>query len=212
MAKVLDMGCGAGHASFTAAGQVAEVTAYDLSSQMLEVVATAAKEKGFSNIVTQQGYAETLPFADASFDVVISRYSAHHWHDVGQALREVKRVLKPGGVIIVMDVMSPGHPVRDVWLQTVEALRDTSHVRNYSSGEWLTLATEAGLVVNQLLTDRLPLEFSSWVARMRTPEPLEEAIRLYQQSASAEVKAYFELQEDGSFTSDTILFEAHKAV
>ncbi|MDR8235602.1 methyltransferase domain-containing protein, partial [Acinetobacter baumannii] len=115
-----------------------------------------------SNIVTQQGYAETLPFADASFDVVISRYSAHHWHDVGQALREVKRVLKPGGVIIVMDVMSPGHPVRDVWLQTVEALRDTSHVRNYSSGEWLTLATEAGLVVNQLLTDRLPLEFSSW--------------------------------------------------
>ena len=212
MAKVLDMGCGAGHASFTAAGQVAEVTAYDLSSQMLEVVATAAKEKGFSNIVTQQGYAETLPFADASFDVVISRYSAHQWHDVGQALREVKRVLKPGGVIIVMDVMSPGHPVRDVWLQTVEALRDTSHVRNYSSGEWLTLATEAGLVVNQLLTDRLPLEFSSWVARMRTPEPLEEAIRLYQQSASAEVKAYFELQEDGSFTSDTILFEAHKAV
>ena len=206
------MGCGAGHASFTAAGQVAEVTAYDLSSQMLEVVATAAKEKGFSNIVTQQGYAETLPFADASFDVVISRYSAHHWHDVGQALREVKRVLKPGGVIIVMDVMSPGHPVRDVWLQTVEALRDTSHVRNYSSGEWLTLATEAGLVVNQLLTDRLPLEFSSWVARMRTPESLVEAIRLYQQSASAEVKAYFELQEDGSFTSDTILFEAHKAV
>lgn len=54
-AKVLDMGCGAGHASFTAAGQVAEVTAYDLSSQMLEVVAAAAKEKGFSNIVTQQG-------------------------------------------------------------------------------------------------------------------------------------------------------------
>ncbi|STW46168.1 SAM-dependent methyltransferase [Klebsiella pneumoniae] len=39
-----------------------------------------------------------------------------------------------GGVIIMMDVMSPGHPVRDVWLQTVEALRDTSHVRNYSSG------------------------------------------------------------------------------
>jgi ubiquinone/menaquinone biosynthesis C-methylase UbiE len=58
--------------------------------------------------VTQQGYAETLPFADASFDVVISRYSAHHWHDVGQALREVKRVLKPGGVMIIMDVMSPG--------------------------------------------------------------------------------------------------------
>ena len=100
-ARVLDMGCGAGHASFIAAGQTAQVTAYDLSSQMLDVVAAAAKEKGLGNIETRQGYAEALPFENESFDVVISRYSAHHWHDVGQALREVKRVLKPGGTFII---------------------------------------------------------------------------------------------------------------
>lgn len=210
-ACVLDMGCGAGHASFTAAQNVEKVVAYDLSAQMLEVVAQAAKEKGLDNILTRQGYAESLPFEDSTFDLVISRYSAHHWHDVGRALREVNRVLKPGGGVIVMDVMSPGHPVRDIWLQTVEALRDTSHVRNYSSGEWLSLINDANLITDTLLTDRLPLEFSSWVTRMRTPEALTEAIRLYQQSASAEVKAYFALQEDGSFTSDTIMVEAHKA-
>ena len=203
-AHVLDLGCGAGHASFTAAQQVAHVTAYDLSSQMLEVVAEAAKAKGLGNIDTRQGYAESLPFDDASFEVVISRYSAHHWHDV-------KRVLKPGGIFIIMDVMSPGHPVRNIWLQTVEALRDTSHVQNYASGEWLSLITEAGLIARSLITDRLPLEFSSWIARMRTPEALSQAIRLYQESASAEVKAYFELQDDGSFTSDTIMAEAQKA-
>ena len=178
---------------------------------MLEVVAEAAKAKGLGNIDTRQGYAESLPFDDASFEVVISRYSAHHWHDVGQALREVKRVLKPGGIFIIMDVMSPGHPVRNIWLQTVEALRDTSHVQNYASGEWLSLITEAGLIARSLITDRLPLEFSSWIARMRTPEALSQAIRLYQESASAEVKAYFELQDDGSFTSDTIMAEAQKA-
>ncbi|QBX81141.1 class I SAM-dependent methyltransferase [Citrobacter tructae] len=211
LACVLDMGCGAGHASFTAAQNVKQVVAYDLSAQMLEVVARAAKDKGLDNIVTRQGYAESLPFEDNAFDLVISRYSAHHWHDVGRALREVNRVLKPGGVLIVMDVMSPGHPVRDIWLQTVEALRDTSHVRNYSSGEWLSLINGANLITDALLTDRLPLEFRSWVARMRTPEVLDEAIRLYQQSASAEVQAYFALQEDGSFTSDTIMVEAHKA-
>lgn len=210
-AHLLDLGCGAGHASFVAAGEVAQVTAYDLSSQMLAVVAQAARDKGLNNISTRQGYAESLPFDAASFDVVISRYSAHHWHDVGQALREVKRVLKPGGTLIIMDVMSPGHPVRDIWLQTVEALRDTSHVRNYSSGEWLALAAEAGLAVDNLITDRLPLNFASWVERMRTPAVLCEAIRLYQESASAEVKTWFALQEDGSFTSDTIMFEAHKA-
>lgn len=106
-ARVLDMGCGAGHASFVAAQQVKQVVAYDLSSQMLEVVAKAAKDRGLENIATRQGYAESLPFEDNVFDVVISRYSAHHWHDVGRALREVNRVLKPGGVLIVMDVMSP---------------------------------------------------------------------------------------------------------
>lgn len=210
-ASVLDMGCGAGHASFIAAQNVKQVVAYDLSSQMLDVVAQAAKEKGLANITTRQGYAESLPFEDAVFDVVISRYSAHHWHDVGRALREVNRVLKPGGVLIIMDVMSPGHPVRDIWLQTVEALRDTSHVRNYSSGEWLALMNDANLIVDSLITDRLPLEFSSWVTRMRTPAELVDAIRLYQVSASAEVKAYFALQDEGSFTSDTIMAEAHKA-
>lgn len=92
-ARLLDLGCGAGHASFTAAARVAQVVAYDLSAQMLAVVEQTAAEKGLSNIQLQQGVAESLPFEDASFDLVISRYSAHHWHDVGQALREVKRVL-----------------------------------------------------------------------------------------------------------------------
>lgn len=209
-AKLLDMGCGAGHASFVAASQVKEVIAYDLSEQMLSVVNDAAQTRGLSNLSTQQGYAETLPFADATFDIVISRYSAHHWHDVGKALREVKRVLKPGGIAIFMDVMSPGHPVLDIWLQTVEALRDTSHVRNYSSGEWLSLFNDAGLVSQNLLCDRLHLEFSSWIARMRTPAPLAEAIRIYQQSASDEVQHYFELGSDGSFSSDIIMLEAKR--
>ncbi|OAT19154.1 SAM-dependent methyltransferase [Buttiauxella gaviniae ATCC 51604] len=209
-ARLLDMGCGAGHASFVASAKVKEVVAYDLSEQMLAVVNDAAQTRGINNVTTQCGYAEALPFDDCSFDIVISRYSAHHWHDVGKALREVKRVLKPGGVVIFMDVMSPGHPVLDIWLQTVEALRDTSHVRNYSSGEWLSLFNDAGLISQNLLCDRLNLEFSTWIARMRTPVALAEAIRIYQKSASDEVQHYFELQADGSFTSDIIMLEAKR--
>lgn len=210
-ARLLDLGCGAGHASYVAAQHVKEVVAYDLSAQMLDVVSQTAKERGYAHLSVQQGYAETLPFEDASFDIVISRYSAHHWHDVGSAMREVKRVLKPGGRVIFMDVSSPGNAVMDVWLQTVEALRDTSHVRDYSPGEWSTLFTESGLMITALQQDRLTLEFTSWVTRMRTPEALVTAIRAYQESASAEVKRYFDLQDDGSFSSDTIFIEALKA-
>ncbi|AVJ16468.1 class I SAM-dependent methyltransferase [Serratia rhizosphaerae] len=209
-ARVLDLGCGAGHASFTAAAQVSQVVAYDLSAQMLAVVAQAAQERGLSNIQTQQGVAESLPFADGDFDLVISRYSAHHWHDVGQALREVKRVLKPGGKAILMDVVSPGHPLLDIYLQTVEVLRDTSHVRNYAPGEWLSMLTAAGLRAEEVTSDRLPLEFSSWVARMRTPETLVAAIREFQRQVSDEVVSHFAIQPDGTFTSDIMMLVARR--
>ncbi|MBS0975059.1 class I SAM-dependent methyltransferase, partial [Serratia rubidaea] len=196
--------------SFTAAAQVAQVVAYDLSAQMLAVVAQAAQARGLDNIQTQQGMAETLPFADGEFDLVISRYSAHHWHDVGQALREVKRVLKPGGRAIMMDVVSPGHPLLDIYLQTVEALRDTSHVRNYAPGEWTGMLTAAGLLVEEVTADRLPLEFGSWVARMRTPETLVAAIREFQRSMSEEVVRHFAIQPDGTFTSDIMMLVARR--
>jgi ubiquinone/menaquinone biosynthesis C-methylase UbiE len=209
-AHLLDLGCGGGHASYVAAQHVKSVVAYDLSAKMLAVVAEAAKERGYEHLSTVQGYAEYLPFADESFDIVISRYSAHHWHDVGRALREVKRILKPGGKVIFMDVNAPGNAVLDIWLQTVEALRDTSHVRDYNPGEWLTMFTEAGLAITAVSHDRLDLEFSSWIERMRTPKVMADAIRAYQQSASEEVQRYYAQQPDGSFSTDVIFIEAFK--
>jgi len=83
----LDLGCGGGHVGFAMAPHVREVVAYDLSDAMLAAVAAEAARRGFSNVATQQGKAEALPFADAAFDFVATRYSAHHWLDVPAALR-----------------------------------------------------------------------------------------------------------------------------
>ncbi|BBT70919.1 MULTISPECIES: class I SAM-dependent methyltransferase [Enterobacteriaceae] len=207
-ANLLDVGCGAGHASFTAAPLVAQVTAYDLSDGMLAVVAQEAETRGLHNIVCAQGPAEALPFADRHFDIVISRYSAHHWHDMQAALMEIRRVLKPGGRFIMMDIASPGKAILDIWLQTIEMLRDPSHIRNYSQGEWLAMVNSRGLMVERLVGDTLRLEFSSWVARMKTPDNIVEAIRYLQSRVSQEVHAHFAIEDDGSFTTDTIMFEA----
>lgn len=207
-ANLLDIGCGAGHASFTAAPRVAKVTAYDLSEGMLAVVAQEAEKRGLSNITCTQGPAEVLPFTDNSFDIVISRYSAHHWHDIQAALMEIRRVLKPGGRFIMMDIATPGKAILDVWLQTIEMLRDPSHIHNYSQGQWLTMVNNRGMVIEKLVGDKLHLEFSSWVARMKTPENIVEAIRYLQSKVSDEVRAHFAIADDGSFVSDTIMFEA----
>ena len=208
--RLLDMGCGAGHASFIAAGCVADVTAYDLSQSMLDIVQRAAHDRGLSNITTRQGVVESLPFTDGAFDVVISRYSAHHWRDAGLALREASRVLKSGGLAVFMDVASPGYPVYDIYLQTVEMLRDTSHVRDYSPGEWLSMLTEAGLTVRATTAGRLRLEFQSWIERMRTPDHFSAAIRALQQSVSDDTIRYYAIEGDGSFTVDTVMVTALK--
>ncbi|SMF98231.1 class I SAM-dependent methyltransferase [Burkholderia singularis] len=209
-AHVLDLGCGAGHASFAAArGGAAQVIAYDLAPQMLATVEAAARERGLSSVRVEQGAAERLPFADASFDWVVSRMSAHHWRDVRRALAQVRRVLKPGGQVLFIDVAGADDPLIDTHLQAAEVLRDASHVRNYRADEWLRMFDEAGLAAEVRERWRLPIEFASWIARMRTPQVRADAIRALWAGAPDEVRAYYDVQPDGSFKLDALMIGAH---
>lgn len=202
-AIALDMGCGGGHVAFRLAPLVAKVVACDLSAQMLAAVAAEAQRRGHANLVVKQSTAEALPCPDASFDVVATRYSAHHWGDLTAGLRQMARTLKPGGVGLFADVVTPGRALLDTWLQGVELLRDPSHVRNASLGEWLQLLAAAGLGVEEVRCFRLRLDFSAWIARMRTPSTHVAAICALQEGAAREVRDYFELGADGSFTVDS---------
>ncbi len=199
---VLDLGCGGGHVAYAAATAGGRVTACDLSPEMLAVVAAEAARRGL-DIATRQGAAEALPFADASFDVVLSRFSAHHWRDFALGVREAARVLRPGGVAGFADVVSPGPGVLDTYLQAVEVLRDISHVRNRSLAEWQAAASDAGLSASGVVTARLRMEFASWIARMATPPVRAEAIRSMQQAMGDTVRRHFAIGPDGSFDLDT---------
>jgi SAM-dependent methyltransferase len=209
-ARVLDLGCGAGHVSFAVAPRAAEVVACDLSPDMLDVVARAAAERGLHNITTRQGVAERLPFEDASFDCVLSRYSAHHWHDFEAGLREVARVLKPGGSAGFVDVVSPGTPLLDTFLQAVELMRDSSHVRDYSRAEWDAALVRAGLTPRAVKSHRVRIEFASWVERIGTPQVQVDAIRALQAAMSESVTRHFAVDHGGSFDLDVALFEASR--
>ncbi|MFC6738473.1 class I SAM-dependent methyltransferase [Methylobacterium tardum] len=207
-ARVLDLGCGGGHVAFAAAAAGAAVTAYDLSDAMLAAVAAEAARRGLERIETRQGAAEAPPFPEASFDAVLTRYSAHHWRDVPAALAQARRVLKPGGLLVVCDIVSPEEPLLDTHLQAVELLRDPSHVRDYRVSEWRAMLEAAGFDPGLPLASRPRMEFASWIARMRTPAVNVAAIRALQASAPAEVTAYFAIEPDGSFLLNSVLIEA----
>ncbi|WP_043970788.1 MULTISPECIES: class I SAM-dependent methyltransferase [Acinetobacter] len=202
--KVLDLGCGGGHVSYQIAAFADQVTAYDLTPSMVELVAEQAKQRGFDNITVQQGAAESLPFADQSFDCVMTRYSAHHWQNVAQAMAEIHRVLAPQGKVIIVDILGHSNPVMDTFFQTIETIRDPSHVRNYSLQEWMRFAESTGFRIETVEKQYLDLEFTSWTARMQTPEYAIQTIRALQKKASDQTQQYYRIQADGSFSSEVM--------
>ena len=166
----LDMGAGGGHVSYALARHARRVIASDLSSEMLAAVARTAREKGLSNIETTQAPAEHLPFEDETFDFVASRFSAHHWRDFDAGLREARRTLKRGGRAAFVDVYAPGQALFDTHLQVVELLRDHSHVRDYTSAQWLDTLGRSGFAIEVCRTWRPRMDFPVWIARMQTPD------------------------------------------
>ncbi|WP_449470596.1 class I SAM-dependent methyltransferase [Sphingobium chungangianum] len=206
-ARVLDLGCGGGHAAYRIAPHVHEVVACDLSAEMLAAVAAEAARRGLTNITVELAAAERLPFSDDAFDFVACRLTAHHWGDLDAGLREVCRVLRAGGKAVVIDVVAPGLPAADTHLQAIELLRDTSHVRDYRMDEWMGALERAGLHILGAAKHWLPMEFASWVARMKTPEANVAAIRALQSGATAAVREILDIAEDGSFRIEVAMFE-----
>ncbi len=207
-AIAIDLGCGGGHVCYRVAPHVAEVVAMDLAPQMLDRVLQTASQRGLRNIRTQEGAAESIPFPDGHFDFVLSRFSAHHWRDFEPGLREARRVLAETGRAIFVDSTAPQAPLLDTHLQTLELLRDPSHVRNYTPHEWIAALSRAGFEVTSIQRRDVRIEFTSWIARTRTPTVLVEAIRFLQQNAPQDARNGLGIEPDGSFRLEAVLFEA----
>jgi len=95
--KVLDLASGTGEPAITVASQVGaqgSVTALDLSSELLEITAGRARQRGLTNLSLHQGDAHYLPFPDDCFDLITSRFGAMFFQEPVQALSEARRVLK----------------------------------------------------------------------------------------------------------------------
>jgi ubiquinone/menaquinone biosynthesis C-methylase UbiE len=204
---VLDVGCGAGHLSFAVAPHVGAIVASDLSPEMLAQVDAEARRRGLANLSTQRASAEALPFADAHFDAVCTRFSAHHWNDVQRGIGEMRRVLKPGGRLIVIDIVAPESALFDTHLQAIELLRDASHVRDYALAEWTERLATAGFKVAAHERWPLRMEFDTWVARMKTPADRVAVLRGLLQNAPREVRAHFNVGDDSSFDIEAALID-----
>jgi ubiquinone/menaquinone biosynthesis C-methylase UbiE len=187
----LDIATGAGHTALALAPHVAQVMAYDLTEPMLAETRRNASARGFSNVSTRQGSAESLPFADATFDIVTVRQAPHHFADVRGAVREMARVAKSGARIIIVDSTAPEDDSLDREWNDLERLRDPSHVRNYRPSEWREFVSSAGLRVtfeeSGFATEQGgPMDFAAWVRRINaSPAAATELRRRFCEASPA---------------------------
>ena len=179
--KVLDVATGGGHVARRLREAGCDVVTVDASPGMQpDVIARA----------------ETLPFADGSFDVVVSRIAPHHFADIGAALEEMGRV--SNRVVLIEDTLysSERH-------EQAEKLRDPTHVRNYTAEEWRGFLERVGLEVEQVEEFEKEHPLEPWLARSGCVG--EEAERVKELLADR-------MTEDGSAWTDTkILIKARKS-
>lgn len=212
--RVLDVATGSGNTAVALAPFVASVVAIDIAPSMLERTRELAARKGLANVTTALMDVEALEFDDASFDVVTSRIAPHHFIDIGQAVREIARVLRPGGAFVVEDSVVPHERELDAFLNDVERLRDPTHVRSLTAQEWTGLLASAGLVETKSAVCRKRHGIAEWIARAGMDDAGAE--RVYAAFAAAPPAAIdrFEIVYEGGraarFTDDKIIIRADK--
>ena len=155
----LDIATGTGHTALAVAPHVASVIGFDLTPEMLTEAEKLRAARGASNVTFREGDVHSLPFSNASFDLVTSRRAPHHFSNIKLALSEMKRVLRPGGRLLIDDRSVPEDDFVDACMNELDWYHDESHVRQYRPSEWQTMLKEAGFAVElaELYTKRRPL-------------------------------------------------------
>ena len=162
--QALDIATAAGHTAFAFAPHVAHVHATDITPQLLTVAREQVAARGVDNVTVEHADAENLPYVDNRFDLLTCRIAPHHFPAVDAFLRESVRVLRPGGILAVVDNVVPEGVAGD-YVNAFEKLRDPSHGRCLSVEEWLEGYAQVGLELTQNEILEKQMVFEDWAAR-----------------------------------------------
>jgi ubiquinone/menaquinone biosynthesis C-methylase UbiE len=172
---VLDVACGPGLVVAAFARVVRHATGIDITPAMLDRARTHAAQQGLTNVTWHLGDVLPLPWPDASFSIVTSRFAFHHFLEPLSVLREMARVAKPGGRVVVVD-STPGRERADAF-NRMERLRDPSHVRSLPVEEHRDLYATVGLPEPRVTSYRLEGELESLIGRSFPHPGDDEKIR-----------------------------------
>lgn len=211
---VLDVATGGGHVVRNLAPYVRTLVATDLTKGMLETAREHLTQSGCFNVSYVLADAESLPFLDETFDAVTCRVAAHHFPNPRRFVEEAYRVLADNGKLLIIDNITPEDAGLAAFHNTLETLRDASHVRCLTEQEWTRLLSSAGFQVQKVTRFTKTQNFHDWLTRMVASKDQAERVENFIRGASSTAKQYFRITEkDGvveSWSSETMILLGHK--
>jgi SAM-dependent methyltransferase len=211
--RVLDVATGGGHTALAFAGLGASVTACDLTEPMLRTARAFLTERGVG-VRFVAGDVEALPFRTGAFDVVTCRIAAHHFANIGPAVRQIAATVRPGGSFLVQDILGHDDAGASAFITEVERRRDPTHARAYRLAEWRALLKGAGLTVMDEAIVSKGRPWDEWTTRTRMTPDARAALEAFVKAAPAAHRDAFDFRVAGdrieSFTDRMVLIRADR--
>jgi ubiquinone/menaquinone biosynthesis C-methylase UbiE len=209
----LDIATGGGHTALKFAPLVGHVVAVDYAPAMLEA-ARGYVSKNVANVSYSGADAENMPFVSESFDLITCRVAAHHFPDPFKFMGEVARCLKPGGVFILQDLITPDDERAARYVDSFERLRDPSHVRMLAIYEWEGLCLDTELTVEAAEVYRKPANMLDWAQRQGCDAATIQHLHVLMAQAPAPVRDWLNIccvgSDDAGFDHVYVLLRAVK--
>lgn len=213
-ARVLDIATGGGHTALAFAAFTPTVVATDLTLPMLQAARRFIQSRGASAVRFLAADVEALPFKEASFGVVTCRIAAHHFPELLPAVRQVARILRPGGSFLVQDILGHDDEECAAFILEVEKRRDPSHVRSFRQLEWTAFLRAAGLtVMDDAVVSKVRI-WEEWTGRTRMAPEAKADLERFVLGAPARCREAFGFKMEAgriqSFNDRMLLLRADK--
>jgi len=213
--NMLDVACGGGHMALFFAPMVRQVVASDLTMQMLKKAQEHIAEEGrVDNVVFREADAEDLPFPAGSFTLLTCRIAPHHFADVPQALREFHRVLRRGGRMAIIDTLMPSDPEIAEFFQTMEKMRNPTHIKAFSEDEWQKMIQDSELILQETMIISKTHDFQEWTKTAGLNRTKVQELNKFFMDAPQKIHDYFKIEsfagEVESYTDKKLLIYAKR--
>jgi len=213
-ARVLDIATGGGHTALAFARFTPSVVALDVTVPMVQAARAFVAAAGAPGGRFLGADVEALPFRDRTFGTVTCRTAAHHFPSLLPALREVARVLRPGGSLLAEDIMGHDEEEAAGFMLEVERRRDPSHVRSFRQIEWTAFLRAAGLTVMDEAIMPKVRTWEDWTRRSRMAPSAKAELEAFVLAAPAACREAFAFRIEGgrilSFSDRMLLLRADR--